>query len=133
MSDLINQTVSLVQKSSELIQQTGTEEIVKTAAKGFFAWLGGIFTKKSAKEKLTLIEESKANAETIAGLKANLEFILEDNEELRNQLEEKVKALDLLLKETGNTNNTKTNTMNVTGNNNISSIDNTGNITINKA
>lgn len=133
MSTIIDQTVALVQQSSELLKQTGTEEVVKTAAKGFFGWLGSIFTKNSAKEKLKLIEENKANQDTIAGLKANLEFIIEDNDELKSQLEEKVKALDLLLKQSGITTITKTNTMNITGNGNIGMQDNSGTITINKA
>ena len=83
---------------------TGTEDIVKTASSGFITWLGNLFTKKSAKEKVRLIAENKQNQETIAGLKANLEFILEDNEELQNELSEKVKSLDLLLKQNGVTN-----------------------------
>lgn len=93
MNELIDQTISIVQKSSELLKQTGTDELVKTAAKGFFGWLANIFTKNSAKEKLKLIEDNKANQDTISGLKANLEFVLEDNQELQKQLENKVKEL----------------------------------------
>ncbi len=99
MSELIDQTMTLVQKSSELLNQTGTEEVVKTAAKGFFSWLSNIFTKNSAKDKLRLIEENKANQDTIVGLKANLEFLLDDNNDLQKKLQEKVQELYNLFKD----------------------------------
>jgi len=98
MSELIDNTMNVIKQTSDFLKQTGTEEIAKNTAKGFFSWLGNIFTKNSAKEKLKLIEENSANQEAIAGLKANLEFILEDNSDLQKQLAEKVKELDLLLK-----------------------------------
>lgn len=125
MNDLIEQTVALVQKSSELINQTGTNEIVKTAAKGFFNWLGNIFSKNSAKEKLKLIEENKANQETIAGLKANLECILESNDELCKQLENKKNELFELYKNNGVS-------LIITGNNNniLKDVINYGTLTI---
>jgi hypothetical protein len=53
MSALIDNTMSVVQQTSDFLKQTGTDEIAKNAAKGFFSWLGNIFTKNSAKEKLT--------------------------------------------------------------------------------
>lgn len=74
--------------------------------------------KKSTQEKLALIEQQKADAATIEGLKSNLEFVLEDNEELQKELAEKVKELDSVLKKVG-VNITKTNTATVTGDGNI--------------
>jgi hypothetical protein len=65
-----------------------------------------------------LIEQQKADAETIAGLKANLELMLDGNDELQKQLAEKVKEVELLLKQAGSQ-ITKTNTINATGNNKI--------------
>lgn len=138
MTNLIENTIDLVQKSSELLTQTGTNEIVKSASKGFFNWLSGIFTKNSAKEKLKLIEENNANQDTIAGLKANLEFILEDNEQLSKQLEQKLQELEKVYKTQLPTNSKTNNTSKIGENSNnnivIQNI-NSGkdsNITINK-
>jgi hypothetical protein len=99
MSTIIDKTMTVVQQTSDFLKETGTNEIAKTAAKGFFSWLGDLFTKNSAKEKLKLVEENSTNQEAIVGLKANLEFILENNEDLQKQLEEKVTQIDLLLKQ----------------------------------
>ncbi len=94
MEESINQVLLLAQKSAEFMHQTGTAEIVKKSASGLFKWLRGILTKKSAKEKLALIEENKANAEIISGLRATLEYVLEDNSDLQEQLKSKIKELE---------------------------------------
>jgi hypothetical protein len=112
MNDLSN----ILEQSAELMNQPA----VKGAVSTFFSWLSEkLFSKnKSTQEKIALIQQQKADSETIAGLKANIEFVLENNEELRKELDEKVKALDLLLK-TNNTQTIKTNTIKNVGNNNI--------------
>ena len=53
-------------------------------------WLKITLVKKTAQDKLKLIEQNKHNNETIISLQASLEFILEDNEKLRKQLKEKI-------------------------------------------
>lgn len=93
---------------------------MKGAISGFLSWIGSkiFLNKKATNEKLALIEQQKADAVTIAGLKANLELMLDGNEELQKELAEKVKEVDLLLKQAG-VQTTKTNTINATGNNKI--------------
>ncbi len=102
---------------------------------GLFGWLKGILGKKSAKEKLELIEQNKHTEGTIAGLEANLEFILEDNEDLQKQLAEKLKEVELLMKQEGIDNSIKISTINISNSTNtkiaqgIDKID--GDLTIN--
>lgn len=129
MNELIQQTGQLLTQSQELLKNPG----VKQAVTGFLSWIGNkIFAnKKATKEKLALIEQQKANAETISSLKANLEFVLDGNDELQNELAEKVKEINTLLKKAG-VQITKTNTTNVEGDNNIVNQDlNNSTITIN--
>jgi len=116
MNELIQQTGNILAQSQELLKQPE----VKGAISGFLSWIGTkIFAnKKATQEKLALIEQQKADAETITALKANLEFMLDGNDELQKELAEKVKEVDLLLKQAG-TQITKTNSINATGNNKI--------------
>ena len=107
--ELVNQTTEILKQGAELMKNPA----ISGAVTGFFGWIKGILGKKSAKEKLELIEQNKHNESTIAGLEANLEFILEDNEDLQKQLSEKVKDLELLMKKEGVDNSVKTNTINV--------------------
>ena len=115
MDELIKQTGNILAQSQELLKQPA----VKSAITGFLSWIGSrVFSgKKAVEEKLALIQQQKADAETIAGLKATLEFVLEDKRELRKELEDKVKEVDTLLKKAGVDIN-KTNTANFTGNGN---------------
>jgi len=116
MTELINQAGAILEKSAELVQIPA----ISGAIDGLFGWLGGIFTHKSAKENLNkLTEQKKYDQETISALKANLGMYLEDNDVLQKQLAEKVKEIDLLAKQAGVQNVTKTNTMNITGDRNI--------------
>ncbi|MBN2894149.1 MAG: hypothetical protein JXL97_19920 [Bacteroidales bacterium] len=129
--ELINQTTAVLSQGAELMKNPA----ISGAVSGIFGWLKGVLGKKSATEKLELIEQNKHNEETIAGLKANLEFILEDNEVLQKQLSEKLKEIELLMKKEGVDNSVKTNTINVNNSTNtkiaqgIDKID--GNLTIN--
>ena len=133
MNDLVSQTGSILENTTELMKIPA----VSGAVVGLFGWLGIIFTKKSAKEKLYLIEQNLHGEETIIGLLANLETVLVDNEGLQNQLAEKLKELDLLMKQVGiigtNTNK-KVNIVNITGNANIAFQDilRSSNIAINR-
>jgi hypothetical protein len=92
---------------------------VKETVTGFLGWMGKkIFSKsKAAQERLILIEQQQADAETIAKLMGNLETLLEDNEELQKELNEKVAAVQSELKQAGVV-ITKTNTITITGNHN---------------
>lgn len=115
MNELIQQTGNILAQSQELLKQPE----VKGAVTGFLSWIGSklFANKKATQEKLALIEQQKADAETIAGLKSNLEFVLDGNDELQKELAEKVKEVDLLLKQAG-VQTTKTNSINITGNSN---------------
>ncbi len=129
MMELINQATAILAQGTELMKNPA----ISGAVNGMFGWLKGVLGKKSAKEKLDLIAENRHNEETIAGLKANLEFILEDNEDLQKQLAEKIKEVEELMKKEGIQSITKTNTMTTKGDGNINLQDiNGGNITINK-
>ena len=128
MTDTIEQTGDILENSQELLENPE----VKGAISGFFKWIGSkIFAnKKSAKEKLALIEQQKADSNTISGLKANLEFVLEDNEELQKELKEKVHEIDLLLKK-AKTQIKKTNKISEIGDQNKLYQDIAGNVTDN--
>ena len=128
MSELINQTGAILEKGAELMKNPA----IGGAVTGLFGWLKEILNKKAFKEKLELVETNKHNQDTIAGLKANLEFILEDNDEMRDLLAEKVKEIEILSKKSGIENVTKSNVMNNTGNGITGFQDITGNIAINK-
>ena len=127
---LVNQTTEILKQGSELMKNP----VISSAIREIFEWLKGILGKKSAKEKLELIEQNKYNEETIIGLKANLEFILEDNEDLQKQLSEKLKKVELLMEKTDVQKIIKTNTISITGNANIvlQDITSNGNFIINK-
>ena len=128
MEELISQASQLIQQSSDLI----SHPVVGMAAKEFVGWLGGKFGKTSAKEKLKKIEEDNYDEKTVSGFEANLEFILEDNEQLQKELAEKIKQLEEVMAKEGISITTKANKMNVTGNQNISiqDVSSNGNINI---
>jgi len=107
-------------------------ETVGKAVKGMMNWIGGILGKPSATEKLQQIEADQNIEANVNSIKANLEFVLEDNQALQAQLAEKLKELEQLMQKEGIPMPTKTNTMTITGNENIGfqDINTQGNITI---
>ena len=131
MNELIAQTGAILGQATELLKIPA----IGGAVTGLFGWLGKVFTKKSSKERLTLIEQNKHSEETIKVLKNNLQFEIEDNEELQAQLAQKLKEIEKLMKQEGVNTVKKTNTMNVTGNGNINFQDinlKGGNISVNR-
>ncbi len=113
--ELVNQTTEILKQGTELMKNP----TISGAITGLFGWLKGILGKKSAKEKLELIEQNKHNEGTIAGLEANLEFILEDNKDLQTQLAEKVKEVELLMDKAGVQAITKNNNIRIKGNSKV--------------
>lgn len=91
MTELIQQTGAILTQAQEWLKLPGVKETVT----GFLGWMSKkIFSKsKAAQERLILIEQQQADAETIAKLMGNLEMLLEDNEELQKELNEKVAAV----------------------------------------
>ena len=106
-------------------------EAVGNAVKGVMNWIGGVLGKPSATEKLQQIEQNQQVEESVNSIKANLEFVLEGNQALQNQLAAKLEEIQALMKKE-NVQMPKTNTMTITGNENIGFQDITtqGNITI---
>lgn len=130
MNELVTQTGAILLKSAELLKNPA----IGGAVTGMFSWLKEVLGKKSAKEKLELIENNEHNEDTINSLKSNLDFILEDNDDLQAQLAEKLKELDLLMKQEGVDSSVTTNTINVGNNSNpkiVQGINTKGDITIN--
>lgn len=107
-------------------------EKVGSAVKGVMSWIGGVLGKPSANEKLQQIEENQNLEDNVNSIKSNLEFVLEDNQALQSQLAAKLEELQGIMKQEGIQLVTKTNTMNVSGNDNISFLDigTQGNISI---
>lgn len=106
-------------------------EAVGSAVKGVMNWIGGVLGKPSATEKLQQIEQNQQVEESVNSIKANLEFVLEGNQDLQNQLAAKLEEIQALMKKE-NVQMPKTNTMTITGNENIGfqDINTQGNITI---
>ena len=108
-------------------------EAVANTVNGVFNWVGNALGgKKSVIEKLEKAEQDQISEEEVNSIKSQLEFVLEDNEELQKQLAAKLEEVQKVADREGVSIITKTNTMNVTGNNNISlqDIDSDGNISI---
>ncbi len=115
MNEVLQQTGNILAQSQELLKQPE----VKGAVSGFLSWIGKkIFAGKKAKQaRLALIEQQKADEQTINDLKSDIRSLVEDNEDLQKDLAEKVKEVDLFLKQSGEQ-TSKTSTINITGNNN---------------
>ena len=108
-------------------------DAVSGAVKAVTGWIGNILGKPSAKEKIEQIEQNKNIEENVNSIKANLEFVLEGNEELQKQLAAKIQELKTVMDKEGIPMPVgKTNTMTVTGNENIAfqDISTQGNISI---
>ena len=97
MSDLVTQTGVFLGQMTELLKIP----VINGATTSFFSWLKSKFTGSSAQEKLLLIEQNEHSEATIIQLKGNIEGVLETNAELRNELAEKLKEIEKLMKENG--------------------------------
>ncbi len=112
MTELIQQIGVALERAQQLMGVPAFRETVTD----ILDWIGKkVFSnKKSAKEKLALIEQQKADAEIINSLKTDLEFVLKDNKELQKELTEKVQKIEKLSEEAG-VSIQKHNTLNITG------------------
>ena len=129
MMELIALTGAIISGGKKLMENEAVAETVNGVIDWIGAALGG---KKSVQEKLDKIDRNEFTEEDANNIKAKLEMVLEDNEELQQELEAKVKEVEKVAAREGVTIVTKTNTMNVSGNNNISlqDINSGGNISI---
>jgi len=113
--ELINQTSAILTQSAELIKNPAISGTITS----MFSWLKNVFkNNKRAKERIELIEKTEANEDTINQLKTNLDDVLYNNKNLQKELLEKVKEIELLMKNEGIQNISKSNTINVTGSSN---------------
>ncbi|MEA2042680.1 MAG: hypothetical protein U9N85_09035 [Bacteroidota bacterium] len=129
MTELISQAGAVLKQGTELMKIPA----VSGAVAGLFGWLKKAFkNNKRAQERLELIQKAEANEETIKQLQTNLDDLLYDNEEYQKQLAEMVEEVKKQADKAGVKNVTKTNTMNVTGNSNISIQDSKGDINLNQ-
>jgi len=127
--EIIALTGAIISGGKKLMENPAVAETVN----GVFSWIGNALGgKKSVQEKLEKVETGEISEEEVNSIKANLEFVLEDNEELQKQLASKLEEVKKVADREGVSIITKTNTMNVNGNNNISlqDINSGGNISI---
>ncbi len=99
MTELIQQVGVAFEKAQQLMGVSAVKETVT----GILGWIGKkVFSNNPITNKrLALIEQQKADAETINSLKANLEYVLNGNEELQKELAEKVQEIEKLSQEAG--------------------------------
>ncbi|NCA84225.1 MAG: hypothetical protein EOM83_01480 [Clostridia bacterium] len=129
MMELITLTGVILSQANKLMENPA----VGKAVDGVVNWIGNILGKKSATDKLEQIQQQDNHTEeAVNSIKANLEFMLEDNKELQAQLAEKVAEVQQVMQREGMQLITKTNTMTVTGDSNVSmqDINSQGNISI---
>jgi hypothetical protein len=129
MMEIIALTGALIQGGKKLMENEAVAETVN----GVFSWIGNTLGgKKSVTETLEKVESGEVSEEEVNSIKNKLEFVLEDDDELQKQLSEKLEEVKKVADREGVTMVTKTNTQNITGNNNISlqDINSGGNITI---
>jgi ABC-type antimicrobial peptide transport system permease subunit len=129
MMEIIALTGALIQGGKKLMENEAVAETVN----GVFSWIGNALGgKKSVTETLEKVESGEVSEEEVNSIKNKLEFVLEDDEDLQKQLSEKLEEVKKVADREGVTMVTKTNTQNITGNNNISlqDINSGGNITI---
>jgi len=129
MMEIIALTGAIISGGKKLMENEAVAETVN----GVFNWIGNALGgKKSIQEKLDKVERGEITEEDVKSIESNLEFMLEDNEALQQELAKKVEEVQKVAAREGVQMVTKTNTMNVTGNNNISlqDLNSSGNITI---
>jgi hypothetical protein len=133
MMEVIAITGAILSQANKLMENPA----VGKAVDGVVTWIGNMLGKKSATDKLEQIQQpdnhtEEAVTEAVNSIKANLEFMLEDNKDLQAQLAEKVAEVQKVMQQEGMQLITKTNTMTVTGDGNISlqDLSSQGNISI---
>lgn len=97
MNELLTQTGAILGQATELLKNPA----ISGAVTGLFTFLKSKFNGKSAQEKLALIEQNRHDEKTIVMLQGNLEDVLNENESLQNELAEKLKEIEKLMKENG--------------------------------
>ena len=115
--------MSLIADAGNILN--GASELLKNpaiggAVSGVMGWLKDKLSGKS-QERLEQIEKNEHDDKVITAIEAQLEIILEDNEELKRELEEKINEVKEAIKSAGNNvgGDQTTNTIHVDGDNNI--------------
>jgi len=95
MNELLQQTETILTQSQDLLKNPE----IKGAVTGFFSWIGTrLFANKKAKQdRLSSIEQQNADPAVIATLASDIRSIIEDNDELRSELEAKISEVNEIL------------------------------------
>lgn len=129
MMEIIALTGAIISGGKKLMENPAVADTVN----GIYNWIGNALGgKKSVMETLEKAEQDELSEAEVNSIKTKLEFVLEDNEALQKQLAAKLEEVKKVADREGVSIITKTNTMNVSGNSNISmqDINSGGNISI---
>jgi tRNA uridine 5-carbamoylmethylation protein Kti12 len=110
--EIIGLTVIILTQANKLSEN----EAAGGALKAVTGWIGDILGKPSAKEKLQQIEQNQNIEANVNSIKASLEFVLEGNEQLQNELAAKIAELQRMMKKEGISMPTAANTTNTSDN-----------------
>ncbi len=113
--EIIGLTVIILTQANKLSEN----EAAGGALKAVTGWIGDILGKPSAKEKLQQIEQNQNIEANVNSITASLEFVLEGNEQLQNELAAKIAELQRMMKKEGISMPTATNTTNTAYNRKI--------------
>ncbi len=83
-------------KAYAVLKQSGLSEPLKDGALKFTNWFSSLFTRKIHKEKVALMEQLLADAESLKMLQLELEAQAEENENLKKEISQKQKEYSKL-------------------------------------
>jgi hypothetical protein len=111
---IIEDAGKILNGASELMKNP----VVGATVSGMFGWLKSKLKGKS-QERLEKIENNEHDERVIMAIEAQLEVILEDNEALMAEFEEKIEEVKKAIKSEGNNIGGDQNTIQVNGDGNI--------------
>lgn len=85
------ETIKTAGEAYAILKQTSLAKPIKDGALQFTKWFGELFTRKLHKEKIALMEQLSANEEVIKMLQLELEVQAEENETLKQEINQKLK------------------------------------------
>jgi hypothetical protein len=114
-STLIPVAIGWLPTCWKVLQDTGAVEAVKDSAKEYVELIGSIFSKNaSAKKALEDLKETPENAKLQGKLEAHLETVLDNDPNIKSQLESLLKKLETTKSQT-----TFYNSKNIVNNSNL--------------
>ncbi len=133
----ISFSLDLLKKAGMYLKEVGGQELVKTAATQLFTWIGSKLNRKSQENKIIALKEDPESEDNEVQFKTMLEEAIADEEINLEEVAKEVSNFESVLKENDpvwfekQTYISKTNTQNITGNQNISIQDVSENSSIN--